>query len=124
MRFVHSRMLVVAALAVASVSSMAGCAGSSRTAATEVAAPSPDASTSPQAVSPSVPISEDQAREIALRTAAAEGYDNATYPVTSLQREADGTWTVFLEHIPPTPPGAHCIVTVSPDGTARLAHGE
>ncbi len=73
---------------------------------------------------PASGLTEVQARDLAQREAARQGYGPAEYEVRSSERQADGTYVVFLHHRPPEPPGAHCMVYVSPDGTTRLVHGE
>jgi hypothetical protein len=68
-------------------------------------------------------ISQARAVDLARQAAALEGYDPAEYPVASVEQDADGTWLVFLEHVPPAAPGRHCLVYVSPDGATRVVHG-
>jgi hypothetical protein len=68
-------------------------------------------------------ISQARALDLARQAAALEGYDPAQYPVTSVEQDVDGTWVVFLEHVPPAAPGQHCLVYVSPDGATRVVHG-
>ena len=68
-------------------------------------------------------VSQARALDVARQAAALEGYEPAVYVVASVEQQADGTWVVFFEHIPPGTPGRHCTVYVSPDGSTRLVHG-
>ena len=52
---------------------------------------------------------------IAEATAKAEGFDFTKYDMTGCHYQfakLDGTWTVFFQMKPPTPPGADFMVTV------------
>ena len=65
---------------------------------------------------------------VAEATAKAEGFDLAKYDMTGCHyqfTETDGTWAVFFQMKPPTPPGGHFVVTVV-DQTrkATLMRGE
>jgi len=68
-------------------------------------------------------LSQAEALDVARQKAALEGYNPMTYHVASVEQDADGTWVVFFEHDSPAPPGGHCTVYVSPDGTTRLVPG-
>jgi hypothetical protein len=68
-------------------------------------------------------LSQARALDLARQAAALEGYDPAAYVVASVEQASDGTWVVFLDHVPPGAPGRHCTVYVSPDGSTRLVHG-
>ena len=71
------------------------------------------------------PITEAQARDIAVKTGATAGYSAEDYDVVSAKLQDDGNWWVHVEHIPPTPPGGHYAVEVNTStGEARLVHGE
>jgi hypothetical protein len=65
---------------------------------------------------------------IAEATAKAEGFDLTKYDMTGCHYQftkPDGTWTVFFQMKPPTPPGGHFMVTIE-DQTkkATLMRGE
>lgn len=73
-------------------------------------------------------ISEADARSIAERKGRDAGYSLDEFRVVSVKREQEGSskgsWRVFLEHVPPTPPGGHFTVHVDDtSGDARLVHG-
>ena len=68
-------------------------------------------------------LSQAEALDAARLKLGLDGYDLAVYHVASVEQHADGTWVVFFEHDSPAPPGGHCTVYVSPDGTTRLVHG-
>ncbi len=65
---------------------------------------------------------------IAEATAKAEGFDLAEYDMTGCHYQftnPDGTWTVFFQMKPPTPPGGHFNVTVNNQTrSATLMRGE
>jgi len=73
-------------------------------------------------------MQEKEVVAIAETTAKAEGFDLAKYDMTGCHYQytrQDGTWTVFFQMKPPTPPGGHFAVTVV-DQTkkATLMRGE
>lgn len=73
------------------------------------------------AEAPSLP--EAKAVELAVAAAEAEGYDRETYTVMDANRQKDGSWSVFLQHKPPAPPGGHCLVEVDAKGHTTVHHG-
>ena len=73
-------------------------------------------------------LDEAEVLRIAEATATSGGYTLAKYNMTGCHYEfvrKDGTWTVFYELKPPTPPGGHFLVSIN-DQTkeATLEPGE
>lgn len=61
-------------------------------------------------------LDEAEALRIAEAAATSEGYDLDKYNMTGCHYEfvrKDGTWTVFYELKPPTPPGGHFLVSIN-----------
>ena len=77
---------------------------------------------------PETSLVREEVLRIAEQTAESEGFDISEYDMTGCHYEStgeDGTWTVFYELKPPTPPGGHFMVSVD-DQTkqATLTRGE
>jgi len=68
-------------------------------------------------------LPEAQARRLAIAAAEIEGYDRESYSVTDANRQKDGSWSVFLQHAAPAPPGGHCLVVVDAKGNAIVHRG-
>ncbi|MDQ3031409.1 MAG: hypothetical protein M3Y87_03260 [Myxococcota bacterium] len=74
---------------------------------------------------PTPAIGRDRAIELARDAADEAGYTRADYEVRRAELETTpGVWRIELVHVPPTPPGAHCTVTVdAASGATDLVHG-
>jgi hypothetical protein len=80
-----------------------------------------------QSKAPRTLLTKNEVIVIAKETAKSEGLDVGRYNMTGCHYEytrKDGTWTVFFNLKPPTPPGGHFSVWVN-DKTkeAKLLHG-
>jgi len=108
-------MLLRASILVAAVALGVGCAAGG--------APAPAASLGQRVAN------AEAAKKIAIEAAAKGGYPPDVYVVRAVDWVSEGsragTWAVSFEHVPPAPPGGHCLVFVrASDGATDLRRGE